>query len=387
MAPKKKAAAIEEPTNVNAKLKARLAELGVGDLVKFIDEYAEPDVECVSTSFPQLDLILHPIRRGMPRGRDVEIFSKEPEVGKTSLALEIVRAFQQAGRITCIADAANTITKEYLEQLAIQVDPEEDPTKYAVILHKHEGHTHSLEDFFKTIRVLSDEVDLIVVDDVASLETQGNLDKEADENNQTGGISKKLAEFTRKNTCKKATIIWINQSRMKIGGYNPTGQPQYITTGGKALPFFCSIRLELSIADKIKRGEEVLGYRIKVYIKKKMIAAPEKCCYLTYMFDEGFSQVSDYLEYAKEHSMIEKKGAWFNFEDVVNALWARRRDSLNAEGASEEDLAVAKAALPAPKVQGDPALYELFRDNTDLFEALKSLCDGEPAEEPVATAA
>ena len=350
MAPRKQKAEVEsESLNVNDQLEKELSELGLGNMVKLAENFCDMDVECIPTGFPQLDFILHAKLHGIPRGRDIEIYSRDPELGKTSLALEFLKAFQRASLRTCYDDVEKTMTLQYLKDQGIQVDPAADPARYAVRLMRHEKEAIPAEVWLDTLRKLSNVMDIVAVDSVAALEKKANLDKAPGETNIVGGLSLLLSEFYKKNVSKKASIIWINQMRTKIGAYSPTGSTPLDTTGGKAIKFYSSIRLELSYADKIKEHKDgdPIGMKIKVFTSKNKVSPQWRQCVMSYIFGFGFSPLWDYMELAQKLGVIEKKGSWLRFGD-----W---------------------------KSQGPLNFHNMMRDQPDLFKQIKLMVDGEDA--------
>jgi recombination protein RecA len=349
--PPRKAKEVEsEPVNVNDQLEKDLSGLGLGNMVKLAEDFCDMDVTCIPTGFPQLDYILHSGLRGIPCGRDMEVYSRDPELGKTSIAVEFIKAFQRVGRKTLFDDVERTMTLQYLKDQRVQVDPQADPTRYAVRLMRHEKDVIPAEMWLDTIQKLSNVMDLIVVDSVAALEQKANLEKEASDNNIVGGLSKMLSEFYKKNVAKRATVIWVNQMRTKIGAYSPSGSTPLDTTGGKAIKFYASIRLELSFVDKIKETKDgdPVGMRVKAFTSKNKVAPQWRSCNLSYLFGYGFSPIWDYMELALKLGIIEKKGSWLSF--------------------ASERLG-----------QGMLNAHKLLAGNTDLYKQLQLMVDGEDA--------
>lgn len=361
---KQKNAATAEPTCKADEIAAELAALGITDFVKLAENLVDGDVTCISSGFPQLDVLLHSTRKGLPMGRDIEIYSREPEVGKTSLALQLLKNWQDAGKVCAIVDVENTITVEFLHDLGIltKKDPER-PNIVPVYIAGH-GEMLSAEEVLDLVYKISNspKFDLVVVDSVAGLESRSTLDKDLDEAEVMGGIAKMLGRFCRKNKNKHATVIWINQMRMAgLGQFNPSGQVKYSTSGGRALPFFCSIRLELSMIEKIKHPsnpDECIGIKTKIYSAKNKISPPFRSTILTYIFGDGFSSIYDYIDIGLKAGAITKSGSWF--------------------------------MLGGQKWQGLIKMYEALKTDAELFSKLKWMVDGEdvveeeaaPAEQP-----
>lgn len=357
----------QQVESMDAQFQADLQKVGMAGLLKKVEDFVDMDVVCVSTGFPQLDEILHEDRRteaeregqprnvGLPLGRDIEIFSRVPEVGKTSIALAIGKSFQQQGKRVAIIDVARTITAEYLEQLGLVINPETADENgwyvpYVMRAEDVEGNPLSCEQVFNAVQNAAKVVDLVIVDDVPSLMSQADLEKDSDENTRTGGISKQITDHMRKTTIKRAAVIWINQQRQKIGFSMPGMPPTYKSMGGEAIPFFGSIRLDLSMIEKVTVGadnnKQVIGVKVKVFTAKNKVSPPYKAVTLTYLDYEGFSPIYDYFDMGLKAKVIEKKGAWILFPG-------------------------------GEKVQGELKAYQLLKENGNLLETVKEALDGE----------
>src|SRR5271157_1447069 len=285
----------EEKVDLNEQLDKDLAQFNFGDMLELAENITDMSVACTATGFPQLDVILHSQLKGLPHGRDIEIFSKEPEVGKTSLGLQILQHWQSLGKRTLVIDVERTITVEFLNQLGI-VTSTEDPSIPAVRISRP-AEAFTAEQVLDLVKDASKVFDLIVVDSIGAMDIKANLEKESDEAAKIGAMALLLSNFLKKNVAKRATIIWINQTRQVVGGYNPTGQVRYATMGGRALPFFGSIRLDLSIMEKLKDGEEnVYALKTKIYTTKNKVSPQYKQAILTYVLGEGFSVYYDYFD-------------------------------------------------------------------------------------------
>jgi recombination protein RecA len=349
-----------DPVTVADTFAAELASLGVTSLVKLADEMVDGNVTCISTGFPQLDLILHKTRKGLPIGRDVEIYSRDPEVGKTTLALQMMKNWQLLGKACVIVDVENTVTEEYLaDELGILTRPDKARPQICPVYIAGHGEMLAAEEVLDLTYKLSNspKVDMVVIDSVAGLESKGTLEKDLDEAEAMGGIAKLLSRFCRKNKNKHASVVWINQTRQAgIGQYNPSGQTKYVTPGGRALPFFASIRLELSYLEKIKHPSiegEFIGFKTKVYTAKNKVSSPFKQTVLTHIFGDGFSPIYDYIEFGLKSGVIAKSGGWFK--------------------------------LGEQKFQGQMNLYNALRSDPDLFHFLKVSIDGEEVQDDVPT--
>ena len=329
----------EEKVDLNAQLDADLAKYDFGDMLSLAEEITDMSVSCTPTGFPQLDVVLHRILKGLPHGRDIEIFSKEPEVGKTSLGLQILQHWQGLGKRTLVIDVERTITVEFLSQLGI-VTTTDNPNIPAVrISRPADGLT--AEQVLDLVKDASNVFDLVVVDSIGAMDIKANLEKESDENNKIGAMALLLSNFMKRNVAKRATVVWINQTRQIVGGYNPTGQIRYSTMGGRALGFFGSIRLDLSVIEKLKdANEDVYAMKVKVFTNKNKVSPQFKSAILTYVMGEGFSVEYDYFDMGLKLDIIQKKGGWYQYGDV--------------------------------RVQGDLNFYQKMKTNPDLFDAIKN---------------
>ena len=333
-----------------------LEQIGMKNLVRLAEELPDMDIRCVSTGFPQLDFIMHPVLKGFPLGRDIEIYSRDPECGKTSLALEFVKAAQQAGLRTVYADVEKTLTKDFLESNGICI--REDGTgRIPLRMVRHTEEVVPAEEFLDAIRAVGQVTDVIVVDSVAALEKRANLEKSSEDRSQIGSMALLLSEFCKRNVSRRAAIIWINQMRTAIGGYSPTGATPLKTTGGKALGFFATLRLELSVLERIKDGknDDPIGMKVRVFAQKNKIAPPWRQCVLTYLFGYGFSPWWDYMEAAMKLGAVEKRASWLQLE-----RW---------------------------KAQGPVNFHRLILEDVELQDALRGIVDGESiVEETVSEA-
>jgi hypothetical protein len=167
---------------------------------------------------------------------------------------------------------------------------------------------------FKFVSVGSQKVfDLIVVDSVDAMVEESQIEKTADENHKQGGIAKKMGEFLRKNTAKKATIIWLNQTRQAMSSGPSYSGPMYIPSGGRALAFYSSVRLQLDMIKKLEEtNKDPYGFTTKVTIVKNKLGPKWRSTELNYIFDVGFSNSYDYMKLALTDGTIVKNGAWFN---------------------------------------------------------------------------
>jgi recombination protein RecA len=376
MPPKKKAVKDEAPLSINEQLDEKLSATKAGDqslidLFQYADEFSDMELECISTGFPSMDLALHPKLLGMPRGRDVEISTADGNIGKTSLAVQIAAHWQSLGYMTGIAEPEKTNTASYLNQLGLITDPKIANDKYAVRIMRpswdfssDEKILYSAEQFLNAIGAASQVLDLIIVDSVDALVQKADLDKDNDDNKQVGGISKLLSEYFRPQTAKKATVVWINQQRTKVGAFSPSGATVMVTPGGKAIPFYSSIRIKGSRVQALKEGDnDPYGFITEWTIYKNKCAPQDRTFKLPYIHGEGFSKAYDTFNLALKMKIIEKSGAWYQYPvgDV------KKKPEL-------------KDVQGFLRAQGARNFYQAMRDNPATFGAIQQLIDGEDVE-------
>lgn len=297
-------------------------ELSAAGLAGFFQKVLDREdmtVEVLSTGLPRLDKALHATKLGLAKGRHVEIYSKDPEVGKTSLALQIGAEWQRAGQKVCIVDIEDTITENYLLELGYVLDPDPKSGMYPPYVAKgfdsETGETLPAEQITDNIGTVSRIVDLVIIDSIAALAKRADLEKEPGDSTM-GGIGKIMYEHCRKHTHVKATRLWINQALPQIGVFSPAGI-KYKTSGGNAIPFFDSIKLELRLVEKLKGPkpeEDVYGVVVDVHTAKNKVSPPYKHVKLTYLNGQGFAPVWDLLQEGITTKVVEKSGSWLSFE-------------------------------------------------------------------------
>lgn len=323
---------------------AELAEAGLGDFFRKVVDREDMNVDVLTTGLPRLDQALHAKKHGLARGRRMEVFSRDPEVGKTSLALQIGAHWQALGQKVAIVDIEDTITEDYLTELGYVVDPTPESGLYPPYLAKgfneETGEVLSAEEITDKVGTITKIVDLVIVDSLGSLAKRADLEKEPGDSTM-GGIGKIMWEYCRKNAHVKATEIWINQALPQIGVFSPNGI-KYKTSGGNAIPFFSSIRLELRLVEKLKaKDESIYGVVIDVFTMKNKVSPPYQHVKMTYLNGEGFSSTWDLFQAALDTKVFEKKGSWISFGDQK---W---QGELNVYGALKADPALKEAIAKA----------------------------------------
>jgi len=314
-------------------------QFGKGSIMKLGDR-AIVDVPTISTGSIAVDAALG--IGGLPRGRLVEIYGPESS-GKTTLALHAVAEAQKVGGTGAFIDAEHAMDAEYSRRLGVDIDE--------LLVSQPDSGEQALE--IAEMLVRSGAVDIMVIDSVAALVPRAELEGEMGDSFvglQARLMSKAMRKLTgivsKSNTC----LIFINQIREKIGVM--FGSPE-TTTGGRALKFYCSIRLDIRRIGAIKEGENNIGNRTKVKVVKNKMAPPFKLAEFDIMFGLGISHEGELLDLAVKHQIIDKSGSWFSFAD--DRLGQGRENvkqflSENADisAAIEQQVKVAMGILPPP---------------------------------------
>ena len=303
-----KAAIVEKTVASEGKLKALgLAQEQInkqfGDgAIRRLGDTKTVDVELVSSGALSLDLALG---GGYPRGRIIEIYGPESS-GKTTLTLHAIAEIQKQGGTAAFIDAEHALDPAYARKLGVDTDN--------LLVSQPDNGEQALEIAETLVR--SNAVDLVVVDSVAALVPQAEIDGDMGDSHmglQARLMSQALRKLTGIINKSKTTVIFINQIRMKIGVM--FGNPE-TTTGGNALKFYASVRLDIRRTGQIKNGEDIIGNRTKVKVVKNKIAPPFRVAEFDIMYNEGISKTGDVLDLAVLHNIVGKAGAWFDYNDA-----------------------------------------------------------------------
>jgi len=275
-------------------------QFGKGSIMK-LDGQSKVEVDSIPTGSLAIDIALGV--GGIPRGRVVEIYGPESS-GKTTLTLSIIRQIQKKGGTAAFIDAEHAFDATYAAKIGVKLED--------LLVSQPDTGEQALEIAETLVR--SNAVDLVVVDSVAALTPKAEI--EGDMGDSHMGLharlmSQALRKLTAVTSKSNTTLIFINQIRMKIGVM--FGNPE-TTTGGNALKFYASVRIDLRRIETLKRGEEVVGNRVRAKIVKNKVAAPFKEAEFEIHFDEGISYASDLVDMGTKYEVLEKSGAWFAFE-------------------------------------------------------------------------
>ena len=331
-------------------------QFGKGSIMK-MDDAAIKDIDVVSTGSLGLDLALGV--GGLPRGRVVEIYGPESS-GKTTLTLQVIAEMQKAGGTAAFIDAENALDISYAAKLGVKTED--------LLISQPDTGEQALE--IADMLVRSGAVDVIVVDSVAALTPKAEIEGEMGEP-QMGLQARLMSQALRKLTGNikrtNTLVIFINQIRMKIGVM--FGNPE-TTTGGNALKFYASVRMDIRRIGSIKKGDEVVGSETRVKVVKNKVAPPFRQAEFDVMYGEGISREGEILELGVLHEILEKSGAWYIYNgDRLGQGKDNSRDFLKENPALAKEIE-AKIREKAGVVKPVPAAAEEAIDADGKVEKL-----------------
>jgi recombination protein RecA len=310
-------------------------QFGKGSIMRLGDAHAV-DIETIPTGSISLDLALG---GGIPKGRVIEIYGPESS-GKTTVCLHVVAEVQKSGGTAAYVDAEHALDPSYAKRIGVDTDN--------LLLSQPDSGEQALEVVETLVR--SNAVDVIVVDSVAALVPQAEIEGDMGDAHmglQARLMSQALRKLTGVISKTKCTVIFVNQLRMKIGVM--FGNPE-TTTGGNALKFYASVRMDIRRTSQIKAGEAVIGNHVRVKVVKNKVAPPFREAEFDIMYNQGISREGDVIDLAVNNEVVAKAGAWYEYKGEKIAQGREAAKNYLAENPKVLD-EIAKATLEAAKAE------------------------------------
>lgn len=331
-------------------------QFGKGSVMRMGDSIVSRDIEAISTGSLGLDIALG--IGGLPKGRVVEIYGPESS-GKTTLTLHVVAEIQKAGGTAAFIDAEHALDPIYAGKLGVNVDD--------LLVSQPDTGEQALE--ITDMLVRSGGVDVVIIDSVAALTPKAEIEGEMGDHHvglQARLMSQALRKLTANIKRSNTLVIFINQIRMKIGVM--FGNPE-TTTGGNALKFYASVRLDIRRTGAIKKGEEIIGSETKVKVVKNKVAPPFKQATFEILYNEGISRLGEVIDLGVECKLIEKSGAWYSYKgDKIGQGKDKVRTFLqeNPQIANDIEAQIRTALLTNPSSAARPLVS--MDDDVELEE-------------------
>jgi len=321
-------------------------QFGKGSVMRLGDSEATKSFESISTGSIGLDVALG--IGGLPKGRVVEIYGPESS-GKTTLTLQVIAEAQKVGGTAAFVDAEHALDPKYAEKLGVDVDE--------LLVSQPDTGEQALE--ITDMLVRSSAVDIIVVDSVAALTPKAEIEGDMGDSHmglQARLMSQALRKLTGNIKRSNTMVVFINQIRMKIGVM--FGSPE-TTTGGNALKFYSSVRLDIRRIGAIKKGDEIIGNQTRVKVVKNKVSPPFRMAEFEILYGEGISREGEIIDYGVEHELVEKSGSWYSYKnDRIGQGKENVRDFLrtNPEVASEIEEQIRAKLLPQTETDEDKSV-------------------------------
>ncbi len=323
-------------------------QFGKGSVMRLGDSSAARDIEAVSTGSIGLDVALG--IGGVPRGRVCEVYGPESS-GKTTLTLQVIAEAQKLGGTAAFVDAEHALDPNYAEKLGVNVDE--------LLVSQPDTGEQALE--ITDMLVRSGAVDVIVIDSVAALTPKAEIEGEMGDSHmglQARLMSQALRKLTANIKRSNTMVIFINQIRMKIGVM--FGSPE-TTTGGNALKFYASIRLDIRRIGAIKKGDEIIGNQTRVKVVKNKVSPPFKMAEFEILYGHGISREGEIIDLGVQHGIVDKAGSWYSYgEDRIGQGKENVREYLkqHPETAEEIEAKIRALLLPDKNAVEPPAAEE-----------------------------